>query len=313
MTQATAEEHSRRLVALQPEGDTKPLFVFPGIHGTPETFADFAARLSTETVRRPVYGFRHVGSQRECDPVRQVSRLAQLYAAEMRSVQPRGPYYLFGYALGGVIAFEVARELRGQAERVGLVIMADCPAPSYPQPAPVWMRARTHLQNLWNIPRRQRGAYLRERLNNGVIRAGKLVGFTPESPQTAPDQPVPEHQQGVDAALYEAYQYYKLTPQCVDVLFLTADTPPELADGPVRRSTDGLGPSAARSHLAVQHPGYALEHLRAGKPAGLGGASARRAGALRARGAARKLWACRGRQSIMKCRPCDECQPRQPR
>lgn len=276
MTQATSEEHSRRLVALQPEGDTKPLFVFPGIHGTPETFADFAARMSSETVRRPVYGFRHVGSQRECDPVRQVSRLAQLYAAEMRSVQPRGPYYLFGYALGGVIAFEVARELRGQAERVGLVIMADCPAPSYPQPAPVWMRARTHLRNLWNIPRPQRGAYLRERLNNGVIRAGKLVGFTPESPPFAPNQPVPEYQQGVDAALYEAYQYYKLSPQCVDVLFLTADTPP---DWPTVRWGDplmGWGPalrgrisqcSIPGTHLSIFAPEnlpVLAERVRAG-------------------------------------------------
>jgi thioesterase domain-containing protein len=221
MTQGATGLNTQRLVLLHASGSGQPLFIFPGIHGTPETYADLAARLGD---KRPVYGFKHIGVQEECEPVRVMERLAQLYAVEVRSVQPRGPYFLFGYSFGGVVAFEVARELRAQAERVALVIMADCPAPGYPKPPPLFTRARAHVQNLLARSNAQRIAYLRERAQNGAQRLSKLAGFTP---QGDPKQPAPEHVQRVDAALYEAYDHYRLTPLNVDVLFLTADSPPD--------------------------------------------------------------------------------------
>jgi thioesterase domain-containing protein len=223
MTQAASVTQIQRRVVLQANGTGSPLFVFPGIHGTPETFAELAERLGAE---RPVYGFRLVGMQQECEPVRQVGRLAQLYAAEVRSVQARGPYHLFGYSLGGAIAFEVARELRSQSERVGLVVMADCPAPGYPAPSPALKRARTHLDNLLGASPRQRLQYLRDRALNAGARIGRVIGLTPGADEImgADD---PEYVQRVDAALYEAYVHYVPSPLCVDVLFMTADTPPD--------------------------------------------------------------------------------------
>mgnify|MGYP003449661752 CR=1 FL=1 len=235
MTQGSAGVTTSRLVTLQPHGDRPPLFVFPGVHGDPETFKDLASRLGTQ---RPVLGFRHIGAQRECEPVRQVSRLAQLYAAELRGAQPRGPYYLFGYSFGGVVAFEVARELIAQGQRVGLVVMADCPAPGYPKPPPVWERVRTHAQNLLEGTPAERVRYLRDRVENTVTRISKLLGFVPYVDEEPQDQEkAPEHIKHVDAALYEAYNHYQPMPQCVDVLFLSADTPP---DWPTARFDDPL-------------------------------------------------------------------------
>jgi thioesterase domain-containing protein len=221
MTQGSAGLNPSRLVVLHERGEGKPLFVFPGVYGAPETFRDMASRLGDS---RPVYGLRHIGAQHECEPVRQVSRLAQLYAAELRRAEPRGPYYLFGYSFGGVIAFEVARELSSHGQKVGLVILADCPAPGYPKPAPPWRRAKTHAQNLLAGSNVTRARYLRDRLQNAAIRVIKLVGFVPHD---EPRAVTPAHMQRVNAALYEAYQHYQPAPQCVDVLFLTAETPPD--------------------------------------------------------------------------------------
>ena len=240
MTQGSAGVTTSRLVTLQPHGDKAPLFVFPGVHGDPETFRDMAVRLGGE--QRPVHGFRHIGAQRECEPVRQVSRLAQLYAAELRSAQPRGPYYLFGYSFGGVVAFEVARELVAQGQRVGLVIMADCPAPGYPKPPPIWERARTHVQNLMDGSHEERVRYLRERMDNSLTRVSRLLGFVPHVDE-APAEPVAPHLRHVDAALYEAYNHYQPSPQCVDVLFLTADTPPDWPTANFDDPLMGWGPS----------------------------------------------------------------------
>lgn len=270
MTQAAVGLNTRRLVQLHASGSGHPLFIFPGIHGTPETFADLAARLGD---KRPVYGFKHIGAQEECEPVRQMERLAQLYAIEVRAVQPRGPYFLFGYSFGGAVAFEVARELRSQAERVALVIMADCPAPGYPKPAPLLTRAKTHVQNLLARSNQERVAYLRERFANGVGRLGKLAGLTPHAD---PTQPAPPHLQRVDAALYEAYDHYRLTGLNVDVLFLTADSPP---DWPTIKFDDplmGWGPalrgrisqcSIPGAHLSIFSPENVpvlAERVRAG-------------------------------------------------
>lgn len=218
MTQGSAPG-SARIVALKAGGTANPLFMFAGIGGAPDTFLDLAAQLGDE---RPIYGFHHVGALGECEPVRQVSRMAQLYAAELRGVQPRGPYYLFGYSFGGAVVFELARELVAQGERVGLVIMADCPAPGYPQPAPLLKRFKVHADNLLGLHERRRKDYLRQRFMNLSTRIKKLAGLIPDDREDLPEQV-----RRLEAALYEAYSHYRPLPLGLDVLFLTADTPPE--------------------------------------------------------------------------------------
>ena len=160
MTQGSGLSSSR-IVALKAGGDGKPLFMFAGVGGGPESFHGLAAQLGDE---RPIYACHHIGAQGECEPVRQVGRMAQLYAAELRGLQPHGPYYLFGYSFGGVVVFELARELVAQGERVGLVIMADCPAPGYPPPAPLLKRIKIHADNLLGLHEHTRADYLRQRL-----------------------------------------------------------------------------------------------------------------------------------------------------
>ena len=221
MTQPVSAPQSQRRVVLQAAGEGKPLFIFPGINGVPATYADLAVRLGHD---RPVFAFHLIGSLNECEPVRQVGRLAQLYAAEIRSAQPRGPYLLFGYSFGGVIAFEVARELLSHSERVALVAMADCPAPGYPKLAHPLVRAKVHVQNLQQLSMAERLGYLAERLGNVRGRFERLLGVKTAAENT---DTTPPHIQRVNAALHEAYVNYVPAPLSVDVLFLTADTPPD--------------------------------------------------------------------------------------
>jgi thioesterase domain-containing protein len=95
--------------------------------------------------------------------------------------------------MGGAVAFEVARELDSQGQKVGLVIMVDCLAPRYLQPLAAWQHARSSFQRL--LETRERAA-----------RTSK-------------------QRRRVEAALHEAYDHYRPSPQCVDVLFLTAEAP----------------------------------------------------------------------------------------
>nr|WP_249354685.1 non-ribosomal peptide synthetase [Rhodococcus sp. USK13] len=73
---------------------------------------------------RPVYGLQlpilSGGATFES-----MEELAHRYVVEMRAVQPRGPYHLLGWSLGGVIAHAIAVELRESGADVGTLAMMD--------------------------------------------------------------------------------------------------------------------------------------------------------------------------------------------
>src|SRR4030095_9055074 len=54
-----------------------------------------------------------------------VEDMAAHYINELRSVQPTGPYFIGGRSLGGMIAFEMARQLRAQGHEIGLLALLD--------------------------------------------------------------------------------------------------------------------------------------------------------------------------------------------
>lgn len=53
--------------------------------------------------------------------------MAAYYAHIIQSVQPNGPYDLGGYSLGGVLAYEVTRQLQELGHSVNSVVMLDSP------------------------------------------------------------------------------------------------------------------------------------------------------------------------------------------
>jgi thioesterase domain-containing protein len=134
-----------------------------------------------------------------------------------------------------VLAFEVARELSCHGERVGLVAMADCPAPGYPKLQPTLVRARVHARNFIALSGVERMSYLRARIEHRLEPAMRLLQFVRGSEERSPqDARIAdaaslrhEPERRFANALQDAYYHYVPTPLAVDVLFLTADTPPD--------------------------------------------------------------------------------------
>ena len=58
-----------------------------------------------------------------------VDGLARWSIEVIETVQPHGPYLLGGWSLGGVVAFEIARQLQRRGDRVGLLALFDSPTP----------------------------------------------------------------------------------------------------------------------------------------------------------------------------------------
>lgn len=60
-------------------------------------------------------------------PLHGIEQMASYYIEIIRSIQPEGPYDVGGYSLGGMIAYEVTRQLQSQGLAVKSMVMIDSP------------------------------------------------------------------------------------------------------------------------------------------------------------------------------------------
>jgi thioesterase domain-containing protein/acyl carrier protein len=91
---------------------------------------------------------------------------AQRYVEKVRRIQREGPYQLIGYSFGGVIAYEMARQLRVSGERVSFLGLLDTPAPGYV--FPLSARLRMHTANAAQFSRMLDEARRRSWLGRGT-------------------------------------------------------------------------------------------------------------------------------------------------
>jgi thioesterase domain-containing protein len=78
---------------------------------------------------RPFHGLQARGLEGTGSPLADISEMAAVYLAELRRVQPRGPYHLGGWSMGGLVAFEMACRLVADGEKVAFLALLDTPAP----------------------------------------------------------------------------------------------------------------------------------------------------------------------------------------
>lgn len=110
------------LVPIQPGGDGPILFCIHDVNGQVLNFRALARHLGPG---QPFYGIQSVGLDGAETPLARIEDMAARYIAEIRRLQPAGPYCLGGYSMGGVIAYEMARQLRTAGDAVDLLALFD--------------------------------------------------------------------------------------------------------------------------------------------------------------------------------------------
>jgi len=160
------------LVAIQAKGHNerakRPIFCVHAVGGNVIEYHDLARHLGPD---QPFYAFQSVGLDGRQAPLKSIAKMASHYIKEMREVQPAGPYLLGGHSLGGMIAFEMACQLREQGEQVDLLALFD----AYPfghyklQPnanSRTYLarrfakRMKCHFDNLLHLKGKEKSAYL---------------------------------------------------------------------------------------------------------------------------------------------------------
>jgi thioesterase domain-containing protein len=77
----------------------------------------------------PFYALQASGIENGQRPSRSVEEMAAGYIKAIRARQSHGPYLLGGWSAGGVLAYEMARQLRSCGEKIALVALIDSWAP----------------------------------------------------------------------------------------------------------------------------------------------------------------------------------------
>jgi len=145
------------LVPIQTEGKRPPFFFVHPHGGQVLRFYRLSAALGDD---QPFYALQARGLDGKSAPHARLEDMAADYVAEVKGVQPQGPYFLGGYCFGGMCALEMARQLRAKGEDVALVALVDTPYPLGPQHLSVPMWVAAHLRRLSGRPLGAAGAAL---------------------------------------------------------------------------------------------------------------------------------------------------------
>ncbi|MFP2903699.1 non-ribosomal peptide synthetase [Pyxidicoccus sp. 3LFB2] len=108
-------------------GGSAPFFCVHPVGGNVLVYAELARLLGPD---QPFYGLQARGLDGGAPPAESVEEMAAEYVKAIRSVQPSGPYRLGGWSMGGVIAYEMARQLRAEGELVALLALIDAYVPA---------------------------------------------------------------------------------------------------------------------------------------------------------------------------------------
>jgi len=114
---------AKSLVQIKATGKNKPLYVVSGLNGTAFAFVEFAKMFDAE---QPVFLLQE---PQEIDDMSEfpdnVEGIAAIYIEELLRQNPDGPYALAGHCFGGIIAFEMARQMEKIGKEVKLLALID--------------------------------------------------------------------------------------------------------------------------------------------------------------------------------------------
>lgn len=186
------------LVPIQPGGSKPPLFLMHAHGGNVLEYYPLAHLLGPD---QPVYAFQAQGLNGRIEKEPRLEDMAANYIAELRSLQPEGPYFLGGFCFGGLLALEVAEQLTAAGQEVALLVLIQTMHPEVMRFTPgttifqrAWYRANKRISlELENLSHGRKG-YIVERLRYSwdvicaqtAISVDRLTGREHRNPSQLP-------------------------------------------------------------------------------------------------------------------------------
>lgn len=110
------------IVPLKTSGNKTPIFM---IHGGGLNVLSLINMSKHFDDDQPFYGIQGVGPKGYDEWYESVEAMAAHYVDAIVRVHPKGPYALVGFCIGGVVAFEMTRQLKLQGKEVCMTVLLD--------------------------------------------------------------------------------------------------------------------------------------------------------------------------------------------
>lgn len=110
------------LVPIKPTGNKVPLFMIHGGGLDVLCFVNMSKHFDDD---QPFYAIQGVGAKGYDEWYESIEAMAAHYINAIVKVNPTGPYALAGFCIGGIVAFEMAKQLRKQGKEVSNTIVLD--------------------------------------------------------------------------------------------------------------------------------------------------------------------------------------------
>lgn len=110
------------LVPVKASGSKPPLYI---VHGDGLNVMVFNSIPKYMDAEQPVFGLQPKGLNGIDEPDESMEQIASYYIEGILKHNPNGPYFLAGYSFGGIVAFEMARQLQQSGREVKMIAMFD--------------------------------------------------------------------------------------------------------------------------------------------------------------------------------------------
>ena len=237
----------------QGQPDQPPLFCIFGV----TLYQDLALDLAED---RPVFGvhvpFRYVPGQ---DRRPTLHEIGKQYAELIRRQQAHGPYHLLGLCFGGVVAYEIGRQLAAAGERIAAVTIIDAVLPHAIR-IDQGKRWLGYLAQAWERPLESQRA-LRKKLKR-TFRRSRLrelvqTRLAPKNARQPIDLPLDGHE--VDAELDRFAANPSRLPTRLLVVCATKEPRPEWSTVASDQGWSGLAETVVLCKVPADHLGVLRE------------------------------------------------------
>ena len=109
-----------------PADGRPPVYFIHGAGGLAFTVFELGQALPGD---RTVFAVQDPACDPGIEPARHVEHMAAALIEQIMTVQPVGPYFLCGHSFGGLLAYEMAVQLRDRGQAIGFLGMLDTPTP----------------------------------------------------------------------------------------------------------------------------------------------------------------------------------------
>jgi len=249
------------IVPIRSTGDRPPLFGLAGLSGVAMfTYYPLARHLGQD---QPIYGLQLRGLDGKELPQETIEEMATYHIGRMRTVQPEGPYSLIGFSFGGLVVFEMARQLLERKEALRLVALIDAAAPGYPEVAGLSVRLLLHFKH---IVRAGPGPGLRYVWDRVKSRGYRIKEQSARTLHQAVRRVEAQRQDDIEGAVHgaaiRAYHRYAPRPCPCEVILFRAEEQPEWLGSSHRDPTNGWGKLAMGGVQVHVIPGDHLAMVR---------------------------------------------------